>query len=102
MISIFVIIILFVALFIWDLSLGRQLNELYAECSRLLGDIKKVDLGSYEQIQKLYGKDLDIIGHRTPTDFPISLFYNLKEISTLGFLRDRLIQIQRSGFNDSL
>lgn len=102
MIAILVIIILFVALFIWDLSLQSQVHKLYGECSRLLEDIKKLDMRSYEEIQKLYGKEFDMIGHRTPADFPVSLYYNLKDISNLGFLRDRLIQVQRSGFSDTL
>lgn len=102
MIAILVIIIVFVALFIWNLSLQSQVYRLYEECSRLLKNIKEVDMESYEQIQKLYGKEFDTIGHRTPADFPISLYYNLKDISNLGFLRDRLIQVQRGGFSDTL
>ena len=96
MISILVLIVIFIAVFIWDTSLSSQLHKLYGECSGLLEELKKANIQSYEKFQKLYGKDLDIIGHRTPADFPISLYYNLKDISTLGFLKDRLIQIKMS------
>ncbi|MDO8569994.1 MAG: hypothetical protein Q7R97_00215 [Candidatus Daviesbacteria bacterium] len=75
---------------------------MYGECSKLLEDIQKTDKQSYEQVQKLYGKDLDMIGHCTPTNFPVSLLHNLKNISTLRFLWDRLIQVKRSGFSDTL
>lgn len=88
--NIVLVIIVFIGLFILDMILSDQLRKLYEECSGLLEDIKKVDKQKYEEIQKFYGKDFDIIGHRTYQDFPFSLYYNIKDISTLGFLRDRL------------
>lgn len=88
--SIVKVIIIFIGLYIWDMILSDQSQKLYEECSGLLEDIKKVDKQSYEEIQKLYGKDFDMIGHRTYQDFPLSLYYNIKDISTLGFLINRL------------
>lgn len=99
--AILVIIVLFIAIFIWDASLQSQVYKLYVECSNLLEDLKKINIQNYNEFQKLYGRDIDIIGHRRPADFPVSLYYNLKDISTLGFLRERLMQIKMTWLDDS-
>lgn len=63
--------------------------KLYSEVESLYKKINSINPTIFKELKLLYGKDLDMIGHKTPDDFPYSLITNFQSVEKLMYLKSR-------------
>ena len=88
--GIFLLIIIFIALFLFDLWFGGLLTKEIDELSNSYDKLKRKDPSVFKKIDGYYGKEIDEYMHKSPEAFPVSLVTNFIDLIKVSKLNDRV------------